>query len=226
MIMWELTTGYKPFADVEHDHTLIYKILDGERPKITDDTPKCYANLMKSCWDPDPKKRPSIKEIHSTFRLWALFAKHKAKFGQAEAKRKKLIESKKLGPEFTEQRHSEAIYTSRPLIALISECSSVYSSSTISFGSNYISELDTESLLSTSLDFNYISAELRSDISTESLSSRNFDSTIQKFSTVLDSNYISTELELDIDNESPSSQNLNSTIQKFSTSLKRRRIDY
>ncbi|POG76198.1 kinase-like domain-containing protein, partial [Rhizophagus irregularis DAOM 181602=DAOM 197198] len=59
MIMWELTTGCKPFANVEHDIHLIYKILDGERPNITEDTPKCYADLMKSCWDPDPKKRPS-----------------------------------------------------------------------------------------------------------------------------------------------------------------------
>jgi serine/threonine protein kinase len=32
MIMWELTTGCKPFANVEHDIKLIYKILDGERP--------------------------------------------------------------------------------------------------------------------------------------------------------------------------------------------------
>ncbi|GBC38431.2 kinase-like domain-containing protein [Rhizophagus irregularis DAOM 181602=DAOM 197198] len=181
--------------------------------------------VSNGCWDPDPKKRPSIKEIHSAFCLWALIAKYKAKFGQAEAKRKKLIESKKLGPEFAEKHHSEAIYTSRALIALISKCSSVYSSSTISFGSNYISELDTESLSSTTLDFNYISAELEFDISTESLSSQNLNSMIQKFSTVLDSNYISTELELDIDTESSSSQNLSSTIQKFSTSLKRRRID-
>ncbi|RIA84973.1 hypothetical protein C1645_782933, partial [Glomus cerebriforme] len=63
MIMWELTTGCKPFANVEHDIHLIYNILNGERPKITEDTPKCYADLMKSCWDDDPKKRPSITEI-------------------------------------------------------------------------------------------------------------------------------------------------------------------
>ncbi|PKY43336.1 hypothetical protein RhiirA4_457304 [Rhizophagus irregularis] len=92
-------------------------------------------------------------------------------------------------------------------------------------GSNYTSELDNESLSSTTLDFNYTSAELGFDISTESLLSQNLNSTSQKFSTVLDSNYISTELELDIDTESSLSQNLNSTIQKFSTSLKRRRID-
>ncbi|RGB23211.1 kinase-like domain-containing protein, partial [Rhizophagus diaphanus] len=114
MIMWELTTGCKPFSNAKHDHSLIYKILDGERPKITEDTPECYANLMKSCWDPDPKKRPSIK--------------------QAEAKRKKLIELKKIGPKFAEKYHSEAIYTSRPLSDLISKCSSTNSFSTISYG--------------------------------------------------------------------------------------------
>ncbi|RIA91094.1 hypothetical protein C1645_768340, partial [Glomus cerebriforme] len=54
MIMWELTTGCKPFANVEHDIHLVYKILDGERPKITEDTPECYSDLMKSCWDPNP----------------------------------------------------------------------------------------------------------------------------------------------------------------------------
>ncbi|RIA86315.1 kinase-like domain-containing protein, partial [Glomus cerebriforme] len=63
MIMWELTTGCKPFVNVEHDIYLILKIIDGERPEITEDTPEFYADLMKSCWDPDPEKRPSISEI-------------------------------------------------------------------------------------------------------------------------------------------------------------------
>ncbi|PKY31682.1 kinase-like protein [Rhizophagus irregularis] len=143
MIMWELTTGCKPFANVKHDHSLIYVILDGERPEITEDTPECYANLMKSCWDHDPKKRPSIKVIRNTFGSWAFRGTNKAEFNQAEAKRKTLIELKKIGPEFAEKYHSEAIYTSRPLSDLISKCSSINSFSTISYGnkqdSNYIS---------------------------------------------------------------------------------------
>ncbi|EXX57505.1 Cdc15p [Rhizophagus irregularis DAOM 197198w] len=134
MIMWEITTGCKPFANVKHDIHLIYKILDGERPKITDDTPKCYANLMKSCWDPDPKKRPSMKEIYLTVNDWCFNSKNDAEFKQAEAKREKLVESKKIGPEFAEKCHPEAIYTSRPLSDLISKCSSINSFSTISFG--------------------------------------------------------------------------------------------
>jgi hypothetical protein len=134
MIMWELTTGCKPFDNVKHDHILIYKIINGERPKITEDTPECYANLMKSCWDSDPKKRPSIKDIRLTFSNWTFRSSNNKIFNQAEAKRKELIQSKKIGPEFAEKRHSEAIYTSRPLSALISKCSSIYSSPTISFG--------------------------------------------------------------------------------------------
>src|SRR5438874_2393402 len=47
MIMWEHTTGKKPFHDRPHDQYLMLDILKGERPQITDDTPKFYAELMK-----------------------------------------------------------------------------------------------------------------------------------------------------------------------------------
>ncbi|UZO14631.1 uncharacterized protein OCT59_006084 [Rhizophagus irregularis] len=85
----------------------------------------------------------------------------KAELNQANAKRMELIKSKKIGPEFAERRHSGAIYASRPLSALISKYSSTYSSSAISF------------------DSNYISAELELDIDTES------SSAVQNFSTSL-----------------------------------------
>jgi serine/threonine protein kinase len=70
MIMWELTTGCKPFANVEHDANLIYKIIDGKRPEITNDTPECYANLMKKCWDSNPSNRPTINEFWSSVIKW------------------------------------------------------------------------------------------------------------------------------------------------------------
>ena len=123
MIMWELTTGCKPFANVEHDHNLIYRIIDGKRPEITNDTPECFANLMKSCWNSNPKERPSIKKIRETFGSWFFKNKNKEQFEQAEDKRNELMDSKKLGPEFAEKPHSKAIFTSRPLRSLISESS-------------------------------------------------------------------------------------------------------
>ena len=70
MIMWEHTTGKKPFHDRPHDKYLISDILNGERLQITDDTPEFYANLMKRCWDPDPNKRPTADELVEILSCW------------------------------------------------------------------------------------------------------------------------------------------------------------
>src|SRR5437667_11531484 len=67
MIMWEFTTGKKPFHDRSHNHYLILDILKGERPQITNDTPKFYAELMKKCWDHNPKNRPTAEEVLDCF---------------------------------------------------------------------------------------------------------------------------------------------------------------
>jgi len=67
IVMWVLTTGCKPFSNIEYDLNLIYKIIEGERPEITYDTPECFANLMKKCWDPNPKMRPSIIEVCESY---------------------------------------------------------------------------------------------------------------------------------------------------------------
>ncbi|EXX77119.1 Bck1p [Rhizophagus irregularis DAOM 197198w] len=155
MIMWELTTGCKPFANVEHDIDLIIKIIDGLRPEITEDTPECYANLMRSCWNPDPTKRPSISVIESICREWYYQFNDVDQFDQAELKRKKLIDSKKLGPKFSEKSHPKAIYTSRLLSSYISKCSSIFSNcSSINFSSNgYISnELEFDIDIKSKLD--------------------------------------------------------------------------
>ncbi|GES91906.1 kinase-like domain-containing protein [Rhizophagus clarus] len=127
MIMWELTTGCKPFADIEHDTNLIYKIIDGKRPEITKDTPECFANLMKRCWDLDPSKRPLITEITESLNNWYHKNKYADPFKQAESKRIELIQLKQLGPEFSGKPHPGAIFTSRPLSSLISNLSSMRS---------------------------------------------------------------------------------------------------
>ncbi|PKC64656.1 kinase-like protein, partial [Rhizophagus irregularis] len=62
MIMWELTSGVPPFNNRAHDIQLSLSICKGERPKIIENTPQCYVDLMKKCWNEDPFKRPSSKE--------------------------------------------------------------------------------------------------------------------------------------------------------------------
>ncbi|PKB96994.1 kinase-like protein, partial [Rhizophagus irregularis] len=115
MIMWELTTGCKPFDNVEHDVDLIYKIIDGKRPNITDDTPEDFANLMKRCWNPDPKKRPLATDVCEIFNSWSNMGMDAEYFNQAEEIRLELIKSKMLGPDFNEKPHPKAIYTSRSI---------------------------------------------------------------------------------------------------------------
>src|SRR5436305_9658755 len=70
MIMWEFTSGISPFDDRAHDHHLSLGICKGERPEIIKNTPKCYMDLMKQCWDPEPSKRPTVKILENTIFEW------------------------------------------------------------------------------------------------------------------------------------------------------------
>ncbi|GBC04760.1 hypothetical protein RclHR1_05850009 [Rhizophagus clarus] len=64
MIMWEFTSGVPPFNDRAHDFQLSVSICKGERPEIIENTPQCYVDLMKKCWDENPLERLSAKEQH------------------------------------------------------------------------------------------------------------------------------------------------------------------
>jgi serine/threonine protein kinase len=70
MIMWEFTSGNPPFNHEEHDHHLVLDICEGERPKIIKNTPNCYINLMKKCWDSDPSNRPAITMLENIISQW------------------------------------------------------------------------------------------------------------------------------------------------------------
>ncbi|RGB35847.1 hypothetical protein C1646_814470 [Rhizophagus diaphanus] len=107
---------------------------------------------MKSCWDSDPKERPSISDIRGICYGYFDDEQYLKTFEQAELKRRELIDSKKLGPSFSEKPHPKAIYTSRSLNSYISKCSSIFTNcSSINFSSN-----------------DYTSKELELDIDIES----------------------------------------------------------
>ena len=72
MIMWEFTSGVTPFNDKEHDLQLSLSICKGKRPKIIENTPQCYIDLMKKCWDDDPLKRPSSEEVLNNIEKWII----------------------------------------------------------------------------------------------------------------------------------------------------------
>src|SRR5437588_7873841 len=63
MLMWEIFSGHPPFDDKAHGPGLILKICEGLRPQILPSMPDDYAQMMQKCWDTDPSKRPTIKEL-------------------------------------------------------------------------------------------------------------------------------------------------------------------
>ena len=127
MLMWEYTTGKKPFHDISHNHYLITDILKGERPQITDDTPEFYTELMKRCWDHNPKNRPTAREIKDCF--WGYYinpTKGKEVIKVAEDKRQEIIKSEKfLSDRKNYKHHPESFYTSRLLNESIEQAGSL-----------------------------------------------------------------------------------------------------
>ncbi|CAB4431356.1 unnamed protein product [Rhizophagus irregularis] len=70
IIMWEFTSEISPFNDKAHDLQLALSICKGKRPEIIENTPQCYIDLMKKCWDEDPLKRPSSEEVLNIIGDW------------------------------------------------------------------------------------------------------------------------------------------------------------
>ncbi|CAB5199805.1 unnamed protein product [Rhizophagus irregularis] len=68
--MWELTSGIPPFNNRAHDIELALSICESERPEIIENTPQYYVDLMKKCWNEDPLKRPSSKEVLKFIEKW------------------------------------------------------------------------------------------------------------------------------------------------------------
>ncbi|PKK73650.1 kinase-like protein [Rhizophagus irregularis] len=70
MILWEVGTGEKPYADLPYDDALALQIKRGRRPNIPKEMPECYATLIRNCWDSDPQKRPTALDIKEKIMKW------------------------------------------------------------------------------------------------------------------------------------------------------------
>ncbi|RHZ61650.1 hypothetical protein Glove_346g134 [Diversispora epigaea] len=143
MIMWQLTSGHRPFHDQEHGPKLILDILDGKRPEITEDTPERWSNLMKSCWHPDPSQRPTIQEISrfsEEFLNYYYYGsedyvkKHHPEiydiwleFNEAEKKRLEMVECKKPFVKNPGYEHPNSRYYSMSLNSMLESINSTVS---------------------------------------------------------------------------------------------------
>ncbi|GBC05223.1 hypothetical protein RclHR1_06100003 [Rhizophagus clarus] len=113
MIMWEFTSGATPFNNKAHDFQLALSICEGERPKIVENTPQCYVDLMKKCWNEDPSKRPSAKEVKNIIENW-IFRPYKNKIN--EELKSNIMEFINAPIEYNNdiiESHQQVYYTSR-----------------------------------------------------------------------------------------------------------------
>ncbi|UZO10542.1 uncharacterized protein OCT59_002123 [Rhizophagus irregularis] len=66
VLMWEISSGKSPFANRNIGGDLLrHDLIGGHREEPVPDTPDEYLKLYKSCWDPEPNKRPSISQVFS-----------------------------------------------------------------------------------------------------------------------------------------------------------------
>lgn len=62
MVLWELFTNTTPF-DVELPQVISYVVEQKLRPKIESNIDKEIAELLRTCWETESKKRPSLDTI-------------------------------------------------------------------------------------------------------------------------------------------------------------------
>lgn len=62
IIFWEIASREVPWGNDLSDQ-IVASVIQGKRPRITEDTPRAFANLIRSCWEQDPKRRPTISEV-------------------------------------------------------------------------------------------------------------------------------------------------------------------
>jgi len=64
IVLWEMLTAQEPYSDIRTIFELKKQICDKKRrPDIPATCPPWLRELMKACWNPTPKKRPTFDQI-------------------------------------------------------------------------------------------------------------------------------------------------------------------
>ncbi|CAB4417956.1 unnamed protein product [Rhizophagus irregularis] len=63
ILLWQISSGYRPFHEVGYGPSLMLSILNGQREKIIDGTPVKYSKLYTECWKYEPNERPNMQVV-------------------------------------------------------------------------------------------------------------------------------------------------------------------
>ncbi|XP_033866182.2 mitogen-activated protein kinase kinase kinase 20-like isoform X2 [Acipenser ruthenus] len=66
VVLWEMLTREIPFKGLEGLQVAWLVVEKNERLTIPSSCPASFADLLKQCWDADPKRRPHFKQIMMT----------------------------------------------------------------------------------------------------------------------------------------------------------------
>jgi serine/threonine protein kinase len=62
VVMWEVLTRRVPYED-GNMMTVALDVLQGKRPKVPNDCPARFAEIMQRCWHQKPQKRPTMDDV-------------------------------------------------------------------------------------------------------------------------------------------------------------------
>ncbi|GES93957.1 kinase-like domain-containing protein [Rhizophagus clarus] len=128
MIMYFVATGSQPFSNRDHE-LLALDICNGIRPEINENeqkVPKCFIDLMKRCWNSNPKNRPSAIEIEKLILVfYTSYVTEDLKFKfvtKFESNRQSEIKKQfKEAEEYRKSNHLQVICTSRSSTNVLTE---------------------------------------------------------------------------------------------------------
>ncbi|GET54225.1 kinase-like domain-containing protein [Rhizophagus irregularis DAOM 181602=DAOM 197198] len=105
--------SYTPASDIYSFSMIILSICKGERPEIIENTPQCYVDLMKKCWNEDPLKRPSTSEVKGVIKNWIFRPYYKLVSEELKSNIMEFIDAPIGHYDLAIKSHPKAYYTSR-----------------------------------------------------------------------------------------------------------------
>ncbi|KAJ0400002.1 hypothetical protein ATCC90586_004799 [Pythium insidiosum] len=105
IVMWELTTGELPYADLQTNREIRDHVIQGGRPSITPGTCNLkWAELMVRCWSYNPARRPTAAEIVSTLEA----INKEESLAQAEKRKARVVNSNRADYRFADKKPSKS----------------------------------------------------------------------------------------------------------------------